>query len=42
MNSSIANISNNIPEYGAVNTTDSQMKNFLTDVGYSVPPLKNY
>jgi hypothetical protein len=42
MNSSINNISNNIPEYGNVNTTDSQLRNFLTDVGYSAPPLNSW
>jgi len=42
MNSSEANINNNIPQYGSANTTENQIRNFLTDVGYSIPPLNTW
>jgi len=42
MSSSQANISNNIPNYSISGSTENQMKNFLTDVGYSIPPLNSW
>jgi hypothetical protein len=42
MNSSQANISNNIPEYAVTGSIDNQIKNFLTDVGYNLPTLNTW
>lgn len=42
MNSSLANINNNIPEYGSARNTNNQMRNFLTDIGYTIPPLNSW
>jgi hypothetical protein len=42
MNAPLANINNNIPEYGLTNNTSNQLKNFLVDIGYTVPPLNTW
>lgn len=42
MNSSQNNISNNIPQYNSATNTNNQIKNFLVDVGYTVPPLNTW
>lgn len=42
MNSTDANINNNIPQYSFANNTSNQIKYFLTDIGYSIPPLNTW
>lgn len=37
MDSTLANINTNIPTYGAVQDVSGQIRNFLVDIGYSLP-----
>jgi hypothetical protein len=42
MYASQSNISNNLPNYNISGSTNNQIRNFLTDIGYTVPALNTW